>query len=87
MTAGKSWLVIALVAGTCAAFAAPRSAERFQPLPRDESLQPLPPTNTGKIEYRGARSFKPEEFAQPLAEQIREINENGLTKPRADDTA
>lgn len=63
------------------------AAEKFRILPKDVSLQPLTPKDTGKIEFVGAKTFTPAQLREPLAEQIREIDERGLTKPRADDTA
>ena len=59
----------------------------FQPLPKDESLQPLPQGNAGIIDFIGAHSYTPDQLRQPLTEQIKDIQEHGLTPPRADDTA
>ena len=64
-----------------------RNGDGFQRIPRDESLQPLPPGNGGNIEFIGGRAFTPEEMRTALADSIREINERGLSKPRADDAA
>jgi outer membrane protein assembly complex protein YaeT len=65
----------------------PRKPHRFQLLPRDLSLQPMPPQNAVPVSFPGARSFTEEELREPLAEPLREIGESGLTKPRADDAA
>ncbi|HEY2343811.1 MAG TPA: POTRA domain-containing protein, partial [Chthoniobacteraceae bacterium] len=62
-------------------------AQKFQPLPKDESLQPLPPSNKGRVQFVGNHAFTEDQLRQPLAEQIGDIQKQGLTKPRADDTA
>ena len=81
-------LLFCIIAGSVVvAFAAERAPRKFQILPRDLSLQPLPPENTGKVQFVGARTFSAAELLVPLAEPMREINEQGLTKPRADDAA
>lgn len=54
---------------------------------RPVTLPEPKPADTSRIEFIGAKSFTPEQLLGPLTEQIREINERGLTKPRADDTA
>ncbi|HEX5175551.1 MAG TPA: POTRA domain-containing protein, partial [Chthoniobacteraceae bacterium] len=64
-----------------------KKPHRFQLLPRDLSLQPMPPENADLVSFPGAKSFTPAELLEPLAEPLREIAESGLTKPRADDAA
>lgn len=75
------------VALSAFAAAPKRKPPQFQVLPRDESLQPLPPEKAGNIEFIGNRKFTADKLREPIAEQIRDINEGGLTRPRADDTA
>ncbi|MES2571792.1 MAG: outer membrane protein assembly factor BamA [Verrucomicrobiota bacterium] len=62
-------------------------SEPFRLFSRKISFQPPAPANAGNIQFIGARSYTPQELRVPLTEQIREINERGLTKPRGDDTA
>lgn len=59
----------------------------YQKLPPDASLQPLPPTTTGGIVFRGNKSFTDEQLRVPLANSIKEINAEGMSKPKADDAA
>jgi outer membrane protein assembly complex protein YaeT len=69
---------------------APAQAEepnKFQPQPKDPTMQPIPPKPTGRIQIKGNQSFKEEQLRVPLADQIREINEKGLTRARGDDAA
>lgn len=82
-----SLLFCIIVGSVVVAFAAEHPPRKFQILPRDLSLQPLPPENAGNVQFIGARTFKAAELIVPLAEQMREIKEQGLTKPRADDAA
>ncbi len=79
-------LLISILLST-AALAQPAAPERFQRQPPDPAMQPVAPRTSGKIDFIGARAFTPDKLREPLAEQIKEIDEQGLTKPRADDTA
>jgi len=80
-------LAIALADFSPSASAATEPAHQFQPLPRDESLQPLPAAAGELIQFSGNRSFTEDQLRAPLAEQINDIQKQGLTRPRADDTA
>ncbi|HEV7401877.1 MAG TPA: BamA/TamA family outer membrane protein [Chthoniobacteraceae bacterium] len=80
---------------TASALAAPPPATpasgtrvgRFKPMPRDDSLKPLPAKTTGLIDFIGNTSFTADQLKQPMTEQIKEIDREGLTPPRADDAA
>jgi outer membrane protein assembly complex protein YaeT len=86
-------LVAALLCTARAAVAAPPPPQpgtrvgRFQPMPRDPSMQPLPAKTTGQIDFVGNTTFTADQLKEPMTEQIKEINEQGLTRPRADDAA
>lgn len=80
----SAWAIVAVAAVNTATQTKPR---RFQLLPRDLSLQPMPAPNAAAVTFPGAKSFTPEQLREPLAEPLREIAEHGLTKPRADDAA
>ncbi len=60
---------------------------RFQPMPHDDSLKPPPAKTTGKIDFVGNTSFTADQLKEPMTEQIKEIDAQGLTAPRADDAA
>lgn len=79
--------LLCLIIGSVATIAAERGPRPFQVLPRDLSLQPMPAQNAGNLQFIGQRTFTPEQLREPLAEQMRDIEEQGLTKPRADDAA
>ena len=64
-----------------------RSAPKFQRNPGDASLQPIPPAANAPVEFVGNRSFTPDQLRTPLAESLKDIQANGLTRPRADDAA
>jgi outer membrane protein assembly complex protein YaeT len=89
MSKRLAFFALALSACALGAMAAVTSKKphRFQILPRDLSLQPMPPENADLVTFPGAKSFTPAELSEPLAEPLREIAESGLTKPRADDAA
>lgn len=59
---------------------------KFVPAPKDPSIHPVPPSTQGPIDFVGNKSFQPADFLEPLAESIKELNQ-GVNKPRADDTA
>jgi len=89
----KRLVFLALGCSACAIGATPvvtttaPKPHRFQLLPRDLSLQPMPPEKTADVTFPGAKSFTPEQLREPLAEPLRDIAESGVTKPRADDAA
>lgn len=56
-------------------------------IPPSSAHPSIPAGPSGTIQFRGTRSFTTEKLQESLAEQIREIRERGLTRPRADDTA
>ncbi len=64
-----------------------RERTRFQPVANDLALKPLPPEESGKIQFAGNKAFNEQQLREALADAIREINEGGLTRPRADDAA
>ena len=47
----------------------------------------LQDTAKNKVEFAGNKTFTADELRAPIAEQIRELQEKGLTPARADDTA
>lgn len=59
----------------------------FQPMPRDDSLKPPPAKTTGVIDFIGNTTFTADQLKEPMTEQIKEIDKEGLTPPRADDAA
>jgi outer membrane protein insertion porin family len=60
----------------------------FQPVPAAEPLpSPPPPVIGANVEFRGITSFDEQTLRGVLADQLREINQEGLTRARADDTA
>ena len=60
---------------------------RFQKVPASQQLQPQAPSSNNDVEFRGATAFTPEQLRVPLADPLNEIQQHGLTRPRADDTA
>lgn len=82
-------ILAAFVLLTAIAFGAkaPAGSGKFQPVPPDPSLQPPPPQTNGAIVFAGNHAYTEEQLRVPLAEAISEIQKNGLTRPRADDTA
>src|SRR5947209_2072109 len=85
--ASLALIILACLLGSGYANAAAPDSQHFKRVPRDESLQPLAPATPGKIDFVGNKSFTADQLREPLAEQIRDIDKNGLTRPRADDTA
>src|SRR3954470_2983953 len=89
----RAIFVLALLCTASAALAAPPPPQpgtrvgRFQPMPQDDSMKPTPPKTTGRIDFVGNTSFTPDQLKQPMADQIKEIDAEGLTRPRADDAA
>src|SRR5688572_25807278 len=83
----KAWLAVAFAA--CLAIdLGGAERRRFQPVARDLSQRPLPQeTATGNLQLIGNRSFTEEQLREPLANSLKEIQEGGLTRPRADDAA
>ena len=83
---GRGRLIAALLLSP---FASSPAAEKTRnALIGAEFLQTaLAPTAKQRVEFIGAKSFTDVELTAAVAEQIREINENGLTPARADDTA
>src|SRR4051794_29659721 len=89
------WIGLLLLAlgGLPASAAAPRPAAGAKPPPFRRILPHLSaspgdaPLGAGRIEFIGARAFSADQLRTALTEQIREITERGLTRPRADDTA
>lgn len=79
-------IAIALSLGGRALAQAPDPAP-FRPIPPDPRLQPEAPPRAGNVIFVGARAFTEEQLREGIAEQIRDIQESGLTKARADDTA
>ncbi|MDB6175254.1 MAG: Surface antigen [Chthoniobacteraceae bacterium] len=79
--------VLSLVTPPDTVIGAPVAQKTNRLLEKVHALKPSTPADSGNIQFSGARSYTPEQLRVPLAEQIREINERGLTKPRADDTA
>ncbi len=79
--------VLYLLVGSMTLIPAAQPEKRFQPIPRDESLQPLPPAESENIVFIGNHTFTPDQLREPLAEQIKDIQAQGLSKPRADDAA
>ncbi len=63
--------------------------KHYQPVPKEQGPTDPPPKTEGKlaVEYRGAKGFKDDELQTAIAEQIKEIETQGLTKARADDAA
>lgn len=59
----------------------------FREMQPDPLLQPEAPPAAGNVVFLGAISFKEEQLREGIAEQIRDIQQSGLTKARADDTA
>src|SRR3954454_16218669 len=89
----RAILVLTLLCTASAAVAAPPPPQpgtrvgRFQPMPRDDSLKPPPAKTTGRIDFVGNTTFTADQLKEPMTEQIKEIDAQGLTPPRADDAA
>ncbi|RYD70783.1 MAG: hypothetical protein EOP84_26090, partial [Verrucomicrobiaceae bacterium] len=79
-------VVIALFSAGNALAQAPEPVP-FRELPPDPLLQPQAPPSGSNVVFAGAQSFTDEELRAGIAEQIRDLQESGLTKARADDTA
>src|SRR5688572_20300435 len=85
----RSALIVAVCVGSASHHtrAQQREPDRFTVVPREQSIQPMPSDQPVPVEFVGARAFTPDQLREPLAEQLRDIRSDGLTKPRADDTA
>jgi outer membrane protein insertion porin family len=85
----RSVLLVAVCLGSAShqTGAQQREPERFTVVPREQSLQPMPLDQPVPVQFNGARAYTPDQLREPLVEQLRDIRSDGLTKPRADDTA
>ncbi len=66
---------------------APPQPARLTEIPPREQPPTAAPATKGIVQFRGTRAFTVVQLQEAIAEQIREIGERGLTRPRADDTA
>ena len=60
--------------------------KHYQQVPKEQSPAPPPPEVAGTvaIDFRGAKALAPADLKTAIAEQIKEIEDKGLTKARDD---
>lgn len=83
-----AWTRVVLVALAVQDASVSFAQEPFRKVPRDETIQPLTPTpGESNATFVGNATLTAEQLRTALAEPLRDIQESGLTRARADDAA
>jgi len=93
MTKSAQFLIVICCAATALAVLAQDAVRpsdtHYKPVPKEQTPAPLPPQVAGtvRVDFPGATAFALADLKTAIAEQIKEIEDKGLTKARADDAA